>query len=413
MANPFRSAQSQLSSSAPLIREDFADKKKFDQAVKKLLTPQRIIKKKLGRYEAFRSQHNNALGPFKGGIRFHPQVNENEVKALSIWMTVKCAVVGIPFGGGKGGVKVDPKKLSEKELKDLSVNFGKKFAKYIGPQKDVPAPDVNTDGRIMGWMLEGYERAVGHKAPAAFTGKLVENGGTLGRTEATGQGGVYILAKYTEKQNLNPKKTTIAIQGFGNVGYWFAVLASKLGFRIIAISDSSGGIFDKKGLNPKTILSKKAKYGSIKEYASKENKKFISNEDLLVLKVDILVPSALENAIDTKNTHKLKAKAVIEMANGPTTPEAEKILAKKHIEIIPDILANAGGVTVSYFEWYQNIHKEKWTKPKVNKKLKLILTNAFEEIYAFKNQKNVSYRKAAYALSVKRVIAAMLKEAES
>lgn len=366
-------------------------------------------------YKGFRSQHNDALGPFKGGIRFHPNVSKDEVMALSMWMTWKCATVGIPFGGGKGGVIVDPKKLSKNEIENLSRGYIRAISPIIGEKIDVPAPDVNTNAQIMDWMLDEYEKIVGHKAPAVLTGKPIELGGSLGRNEATGRGGVFILEKLNAKRYLlNAKK--IAVQGMGNVGYWFAKLAYDLGFQIIALSDSRGAIISKSlpsrqaGLNPSEVLKYKEKAGSVVGFPGTTP---ITNDQLLATDCDILVPAALENVITSKNAGKIKAKAIIEMANGPVTPEADEILWKKGVVIIPDILANSGGVTVSYFEWEQNMKKEKWTEEKVNRKLKEKITKAFGDVWSASwrmgEEKKVDLRTAAYVLAVDKVARAMLK----
>ena len=420
MISAFANAKRQIDSVATLVEREYENKSFFKSAIRELKKPQRVIKKRLnikldnGRskgFIAFRSQHNNARGPYKGGIRFHANVSEDEVKALSTWMSVKCAVVGIPYGGAKGGVVVNPKTLSESELQRLSEKYAQSFTPYIGPWKDVPAPDVNTAGREMAWMLEAYEKKIGYQAPATFTGKPLELGGSEGRTEATGLGGFYVLQRYTNARKINVKKTTIAIQGFGNVGYWFVKFASKAGFKIVAISDSSGALFNIAGLkNIDNIATLKEKGDSFENIAKKNitKYKFISNDDLLTLPVDILVPAALESVITVKNAKEIKAKVVLEMANGPTTPEAEEILIKRGVDVLPDVLCNAGGVTVSYFEWVQNLYGYYWEKAEVNGKLKKIMDKAFKDIYELMKKNNISYRQAAYSLALKRIIDAML-----
>lgn len=409
MLSPFENAKKQLDNVADLLESVYPDKKRFAKAIALLKTPQRFLSKKISikmdngknkSFQAFRSQHNNARGPFKGGIRFHPHVSETEVKALSFWMSIKCAVADIPFGGSKGGIMVDPKVLSEEELMRLSRAYSRFLTPYIGPEVDIPAPDVNTNGQIMAWMLEAYERKVGYQAPATFTGKPISLGGSQGREEATGQGGVYTLQAYLKFKKLSNQTTTVAVQGFGNVGFWFAKLASEQGFKIVAASDSQGGVYETNGLNIDKLKQVKTKTGTIH--------KNISNEDLLELNVDILVPAALENAINKDNAGKIKAKTVLEMANGPVTPEAEEILVKKGIDDIPDVLANAGGVSVSYFEWAQNLQGYYWEKTEVNSRLKSIMVNAFNEIHSVVKAKNIPYRKAAYYLAVKRIIDAMM-----
>lgn len=417
MPSAFQNALKQLNEVIPYLERDYSDKKKFKKIVEKLKKPQGLISGKIEvvmdggekkSFQAFRSQHNNARGPFKGGIRFHPNVSADEVKALSMWMSIKCATLDLPYGGAKGGVKVDPAKLSQTELERLSKAYAEFIAPYIGPRKDVPAPDVNTDGQTMAWMLEAYEKKIDRSAPATFTGKPIELGGSLGRTEATGRGGVFVLESYAKEKKLNPKQTTLAVQGFGNVGFWFAKLASELGFRIVAISDSTGAIFDKKGLDIDKLGKLKEEHGSFSEAAKKNGLKFITNEELLALDVDILVPAALENAITSQNVGKIKAKTILEMANGPVTPEAEEILLKRKTDVLPDVLCNAGGVTVSYFEWLQNLQKNTWKEEKVNKKLEEKMKKAYREIARVVCEKKLSFRKAAYTLAVKRIIEAML-----
>ncbi len=405
MTSAFDNAMKQLDQVAPFLGE------KYNRGLKLLRTPQKILSKKISikldtgkrkSYQVYRVQFNNARGPFKGGIRFHPNVNLDEVKTLSFWMTVKCAVVGIPYGGSKGGIAVDPAALSFNELKRLSFAYSDFVAPYIGPWQDVPAPDVNTDGQIMAWMLEEYEKKTGQHAPATFTGKPIELGGSQGRTEATGVGGVTVLKEYLKKCPTSPRLrgTKLAVQGFGNVGYWFAHFAQKEGFKVVAISDSKGGIYNPKGLDVDQVWREKEKNGQIKAN--------ITNEELLTLPVDVLVPAALENAITTQNAGRVRAKVVFEMANGPTTPEADEILAKRKIDVIPDVLANAGGVTVSYFEWAQNLSGYYWEKEEVLTKERKIMIKAFDDICGVVKEKKVTYRKAAFILAIKRIIDAMI-----
>ncbi len=392
--DPFTNAQKQIDNVSKYLDIDKA-------TLAKLKTPDRVVKATLkvkmdnGRikeFKAFRSEHNNAVGPYKGGIRFHINVSESEVKALSTWMTWKCSTVGIPYGGGKGGIIVDPKTLSRGELERLSRAYMKAFYKYFGAWKDVPAPDVNTSGTEMSWMLDEYEKLVGHMEPGMITGKPIELGGSQGRTEATGLGGFYILEQLAKVKKFDKKKTTIAVQGVGNVGYYFAYFARKAGYKVVALSNSKGGVYDTKGLNP----DKFADY--------KQN---ISNEDLLELPVDVLVPAALENQITDKNAAKIKAKYIIEMANGPVTPEADEILFERGVVSLPDVLCNAGGVTVSYFEWAQNNMGYYWTKEEVWAKLKVLMDKAFADTWQIYTTKKVNPRMAAYILAVDRVVKAM------
>lgn len=445
MGTAFANAKKQIENVASLLESDYKDEKRYRRAIRLLEKHQRVIKKsisiklnngKVRKFIAFRAQHNDARGPFKGGIRFHPNVSEDEVKALSVWMSIKCAVVGIPYGGAKGGIIFDPKTLSVDELQRLCTKYAESIVTFIGPWKDVPAPDVNTGKREMAWMLESYEKKIGCHAPATFTGKPIALGGSFGRTEATGLGGFHILNNYIHLAGCHPAKVKIAVQGFGNVGYWFAKFASDAGCKVVAISDSSGGIYDPKGLDIDKVFQLKEKYVSFKEIINfsshserseelqrlkkrsfvnkspqddeKNGMKFITNEELLELPVDVLVPAALENVITVDNVKSIKAKTVLEMANGPTTPEAEEILLKKGVDVIPDVLCNAGGVTVSYFEWVQNLHGYRWTKERVYEELKQIIDQSFDEIYKVVKEKKISYRKSAYVLAVKRIIDAMM-----
>lgn len=415
-----QAALGQIKETSKILSEDYEDKNKFKKAIEKILEPQKIIKGKLSivgkggkkkTFQAFRIQHNDARGPFKGGIRFHPNVSFDEVQALATLMSLKCAVAGIPYGGAKGGVVVDPTKLTKEELKSLSIAYAKLITPHIGPWQDVPAPDVNTDGQIMSWMLEAYERKIGMQAPATFTGKPLELGGSLGRTEATGQGGVYTLQAYLKgnpKFKIPNSKIEIAVQGFGNVGYYFAKFADEAGYRVVAVSDSSSGVYSGKGLDIKALAKFKDEGGVFKDYPVKKDMKLITNIELLKLPVTILVPAALENAITKENMEKILAKAVLEMANGPTTNEADHYLYERNIDVIPDILSNSGGVTVSYFEWVQNLNGYYWTKEKVNEELKKTITKAFTDIDKIKKDKNISYRRAANYLSLKRIIDAMI-----
>ncbi len=419
MTSAFDNAKKQIDLAVPLLSPSYEDEVIFKKAIASLKKPQKLLKTKIkvkmdnGRqksFSAYRSQHNDARGPFKGGIRFHPDVSEDEVKALSVWMSIKCAVVGIPYGGGKGGVKVDPRKLSLIELQRLSKNYARFLASHIGPWVDVPAPDVNTGEREMAWMLEAYESVKGRHEPATFTGKPIGLGGSLGRTEATGQGGFYILQDYFKMQKKTHRKIKIAIQGFGNVGYFFAKFAKEAGYKIVAVSDSSGGVYSSMGLDIEKLLQYKDAHGSFENVAKMHKKKFkfISNASLLKLSVDVLVPAALENVINKSNVDDVKASVVLEMANGPLTPEAEVVLLQKGVDILPDVLCNAGGVTVSYFEWVQNLHGYVWSKKRVVNELKEIMDTAFNDINKFKKENRVSYRKAAFALAIKRIIDAMI-----
>jgi len=369
----------------------------------------------LNLFSGYRVQHSSLRGPYKGGLRFHPQVNLNEVNALALWMSLKCAVVNIPMGGGKGGISVDPKKLSAGELEALTRSFTRLMKDVFGPQRDIPAPDVNTSPLIMSWIMDEYEKVTGAKSPAVVTGKPVKLGGSAGREAATGQGAFYILEELAAKMKIIPKDTTVAIQGFGNVGYHMAQLAYTAGYKIIALSDSQGGIVDlrQSGMNPNHVMKQKRSQGMISgaycigSVCDEHNYKSITNEQLLELQCDILIPAALENQITPTNAPNIKAKIVFELANGPTTPRADQFLSKKNIVVVPDILANAGGVTVSYFEWLQNNEGETWSEDEVSNKLRSIMRRSFNEVWEEKQRYNTNMRLAAYILALHRLENAM------
>lgn len=360
-------------------------------------------------FTGYRVEHNNILGAYKGGLRYHPNVNMDEVRALAFWMTMKCAVVDIPFGGGKGGITVDPKILSEAELKRLTELFTDRLAPVIGPTTDVPAPDVNTTPQIMSWIVDRYSKLTGKESLAVITGKPLDKGGSEGRTEATGFGGGYILQHALKKLGKTKPELTVAIQGFGNVGYHAALYLAQQGFKIVAVSDSKEGVYVADGLNPEKTLECKKKTGMLSNcfcvgnICDTKNGKRITNEELLELDVDILIPAALENVIVAENANKIKAKVILELANGPITDEADAVLDKKGIPVIPDILANSGGVCTSYYEWYQNMHHEHWTKEQVLEKLKQQLTRVTDEVFTMQKKYDTNLRDAAYAVALNRL----------
>jgi glutamate dehydrogenase (NADP+) len=517
-SNPFSNAMEQLQKAINLLESanlqinkpaspaGGSTNKQIQEKLEELKKPQRIINVSIPvkmddgsikDFQGFRVQYNNTLGPYKGGIRFHPQVSIDEVMALSFWMMMKCAVAGIPMGGGKGGVIVNPKELSEKELERLSRGYVRAIAEYIGPDKDVPAPDVNTNGMIMGWMVDEYIKikraeeiklaevanenldpsSVAHltspsvrspkaseagqnfvRSPqasldylrATFTGKLIKDGGSEGREEATGKGGVYVLDAVLKKIkseiqsskskiNSNGKNSkslgfrdlnfdfsqpfTVAVQGFGNVGYNIAKLLSdearldstssaRRGYRVVAVSDSKGGIYVPEGLHPESVLTCKKKTGMIDHcycvgsVCDVKKAKRITNEELLELPVDILVPAALENVLSASNAARIKARIVLEMANGPTTPEADALLYKEGRIVVPDILANSGGVTVSTFEWEQNLKNEHWTKEEVNTKLQKKMEDAVDTIWKMQTKLKTTFRTAAFVVALERIMKA-------
>ncbi len=362
--------------------------------------PVRMDNGKVRVFSGYRVQYSSSRGPAKGGIRFHQDVDLEEVKTLAFLMSLKCAVADIPYGGGKGGVVVNPKELSRNELERVSRGYMREIALFIGPNVDIPAPDVNTDSQIMAWMLDEYEKIVGQKIPAIITGKPLSVGGSKGRSYATSQGGVFVLTELATIKGLQPRQTTVAIQGFGNAGYHAARLLADLGYRIVAVSDSQCGIYHQQGLSISDVYDYKTKTGSLKGYTKAQQ---ITNDALLALSIDVLIPAALENAITQKNVDTVKAKYILELANGPIDPEADSVLFKKGTTVIPDILANAGGVVVSYFEWVQNMQGYYWEEDEVIKKLGQKMTTAFKEVYHTAKQYKVSFRNAAYYLAIKRI----------
>jgi glutamate dehydrogenase (NAD(P)+) len=348
----------------------------------------------------YRVQHNLGRGPAKGGIRYHPDVTLDEVKALAMWMTWKCAVVAIPFGGGKGGVVVDPKKLSMKELEALTRRFTTEISVLIGPERDIPAPDVNTNAQVMAWMMDTYSMHVGYTVPGVVTGKPISLGGSEGRAEATARGVVYTIIEAANELGLDLRRATVAVQGFGNAGSIAARLMAAEGSRVVAVSDSVGGIHREDGLDIERVVAWKREHGTVVGFPGAEP---ISNVELLELPCDVLIPAALENVITERNAERIGARIVAEAANGPTTPEADAILFRRGIFVIPDILCNAGGVTVSYFEWVQDLNRDHWSEAIVNAKLREIMVKAFGEVRAMAEREHCDNRLAAYLLAVQRV----------
>ena len=351
-------------------------------------------------FTGYRVQHNLGRGPAKGGIRYHQDVTLDEVRALAMWMTWKCAVVGIPYGGGKGGVTVDPKKLSKKELEGLSRRYFTEISILIGPERDIPAPDVNTTPQIMAWFMDTYSMHVGYTVPGVVTGKPISLGGSEGRNEATARGCVFTIVDAAAHLGMDLTKATVAVQGFGNAGYIAAKLMSDEGSKVIAVSDTGGAIHSQAGLDVDKVLAWKQEHRTVVGFPGSTT---ITNGELLELPCDVLIPAAYENQITVQNAANVKAKIVAEAANGPTTPEADKILASKGVFMIPDILANAGGVTVSYFEWVQDLNRDHWSEAVVNAKLKEIMDRSFAEVLAMAELEEVDMRTAAYLVAVKRV----------
>jgi len=408
-----------------------ADKHKIDkEKVERFLVPNRVVDVKIPYTQngkkmvttGFRSQHSNKLGPYKGGVRFHQNVTRDEVLALSLWMSIKAAIANVPFGGGKGGVTIDPKTLSENELEELSKNYARAIFDVIGPHVDVPAPDVNTNPKIIKWMVEEYIKIAKERGTllpenelyATFTGKPIESFGLEGRTEATGFGGVVVLKELIKKLGISSKNQTIAIQGFGNVGFFFAKFAQEAGFKVVAVSDSKGAVTNGSGkfsdLDIPLVMSCKLEKGTLAGcycaggVCDISQGKTILNEELLKLPVDILVPSALENVINENNMDTIKAKIIIEMANGPVSPAAYDYLTKKGVIIIPDVLANSGGITGSYIEWKQNLENKKYKKEIVLLEIETIMSLAFNNIWSVKESEKVSTKEAAYLYALKKTL---------
>ncbi len=400
--NAYDNAMRQLDKAAKLMALD-------ENIVAILSNPERIVNTSLPVkmddgslqiFQAYRVQYNSARGPYKGGIRFHPQVDLDEVKALSFWMAIKCAVVDIPMGGGKGGAVLDPKALSKSELERISRAWVRAFKDVIGPDKDIPAPDVYTTPEIMAWMADEYSQLVGKKALGVVTGKPLDFGGSKGRGTATAQGGFYVLTEAVNKLNLKPNKLKVAIQGFGNAGSVMARLLAEAGYQIVALADSKSVIYNKSGLDIDKVIKHKEENKILSGYQHAQE---ISPEELFALDVDILVPAALENQITHDNAEAIQAKIIVELANGPTTPEADEILYQKDILVIPDVLANAGGVTVSYFEWLQNNSENYWSEEEVDRELKEKMMPAFDNVFGKAKEYKVDMRTAAFVAALERI----------
>ncbi len=403
--NPFEIVLRQIESAKPYldVEPDIIEAIKYPKEVLTLHLPVKMDNGKVKVFTAYRSHHNNARGPYKGGVRYHPNVTLEEVMALSAWMTFKCATVGIPYGGGKGGIACNPKEMSQSELERLSRAYALGISRFMGTDIDIPAPDVYTNPQVMAWFVDTYEKVKGWSEPSAYTGKPINIGGSEGRGDATAKGGMYTIREAAKYLKLTGK-VTVAIQGYGNAGYFAAkLLHDELGYTIIAVSDSKGGVLKKDGLDPDDVLKHKRETGSVINYPGSEN---ITNEELLELECDILVPAALEDQITKDNADKVKAKMVAELANGPTTPEADKILHKNGVFLVPDILTNAGGVTVSYFEWVQGRTGLWWTEEEVYDRLERIMVKSFNDILEIAKRHDIDMRTADYVLAVSRVVEA-------
>ncbi|MBO8141319.1 MAG: Glu/Leu/Phe/Val dehydrogenase [Firmicutes bacterium] len=405
-SNPFISAQRQL--------RNAVDRLGLDEAVYEILKeparvavvsiPVRMDDGSVKVFTGYRSQHTVATGPAKGGIRFHPGVTLDEVKALSMWMTFKCAVMELPFGGGKGGVVCNPKALSRGELERLSRGYVRAIAPIIGPERDIPAPDVYTDAQVMAWMMDEYCQLVGADAPGVITGKPLVLGGSAGRHEATARGCAIAARETARYQGWDLRGATAVIQGFGNAGSIGARLLHEMGVRIIAVSDSTGNAYNPQGMDPGAIAEHKRRTGSVRGFPGSEE---VPDSEFLTLECDILLPAALENQITADNARDIRARLIVEAANGPTTPDADPILFERGVTVVPDILANAGGVTVSYFEWVQNLTRTYWTEDEVNQRLEQSIVRACRRVLDIGRQHGVNLREAAYMAALERVAAAL------
>lgn len=400
--NPYSNAMKQLENTAEMIKLD-PDVHEMLRMPKRILSVSVVVRMDNGsvkNFQGYRVQYNDALGPFKGGIRYHPNVTLDEVKALATWMTWKCSVMDIPYGGAKGGVICDPKNMSMKEKERVTRRYTAMIADFIGPYRDVPAPDVYTDSQTMAWILDTYSQIHGYQVPECVTGKPIALGGSEGRNNSTARGCIICVREAAKAIKIPLKGATAAIQGYGNAGSWSGIFLQELGVKVVAVSDSQGAVYSKKGIDTGKILKYKNEAGSVTGYSGGQT---IDPKELLELDVDILIPAALENAITPKNAKNVKAKIVSEAANGPTTPEADSILEKNKVLVVPDILANAGGVTVSYLEWVQNLNRQHWTEQEVNSKLEQKMVAAFKGVHETSKKYNVSMRSGALALSIKRV----------
>jgi len=400
--NPFQIAQAQFDTAAELLKLDPWLRNVLRKPKRQLIVaiPTKMDDGSIHVFEGYRVQHNLARGPAKGGIRYHPDVTLDEVKALASWMTWKCATVNIPYGGGKGGVVCDPKKMSQRELEGMTRRYASEISIIIGPDRDIPAPDVYTNAQTMAWIMDTYSMTVGSTQLGVVTGKPLQIGGSQGRNEATARGCQFVIREACKEKKIGLRGAKVAVQGFGNAGSIAARLLSEDGAMIIAVSDSGGGIHNPKGLDMKAVLAYKERTGSLRGFPEAEA---IANERLLELDCEVLVPAALENQITLDNASRIKAKIVAEAANGPTTPGADDVMHKNGTFVIPDILANAGGVTVSYFEWVQSLQSFFWEEAQVNQHLEKVMTRAFQEVLAIARKYNVHMRSAAYILAVGRV----------
>ncbi len=405
--NPFEIAQLQIDKAAKVLKLEPAVHAMLREPMRELhiTIPVKMDSGETKIFKGFRVQYNDALGPTKGGIRYHPDETIDTVKALASWMTWKCAIVSLPYGGGKGGVICNPKEMSEGELERLSRQYIRAIAQIVGPEKDIPAPDVYTTPQIMAWMMDEFSKIRQYNNPGFITGKPIILGGSLGRDEATAKGGMFVLKEAAEVIGLKLRGATVAIQGFGNAGQFAHKLADEMfDAKVIAVSDTKGGILSKERIDFKELLDHKKRTGSVVGFPRTTR---ITNEELLELKVEVLIPAALEDVITSENAPRVKGKIIVELANGPTTPDADEILHKRNVFVLPDFLANAGGVTVSYFEWCQNISGFYWSLEYVHDQLKKRMTKAFHDMNRIHNENKIDPRTAAYVVSIQRVAEAM------
>jgi glutamate dehydrogenase/leucine dehydrogenase len=404
--NPFESLQEQVAAAAAHLDIESG-------TLERLKNPERILETNLSVemddgstdiFRAYRSQFNGARGPYKGGVRYHPQVSRDEVKALSGWMVYKCAVVDIPYGGGKGGIVIDPDDYSEFELERVTRSFATELRPFIGEDKDIPAPDVNTGRREMNWIKDTYETLENTTEPGVITGKAPDSGGSAGRVEATGRSVMLTAREAFDYLGKDIEGATVAVQGYGNAGSVAAKLLADLGASVVAVSDSSGAAYDPDGLDTRAVKARKSETGDVTDYDTPNT---LTNEELLTLGVDLLVPAALENAIDADLARDVEADVIVEAANGPLTPDADDVLTDRDVHVLPDILASAGGVTVSYFEWVQNRQRFYWSEERVNDELETVIVDAFDTLTeTFENRDLPNFRTAAYVLAIERVLTA-------
>ena len=402
MENPWKIAQQQFDRSAEILGlEDWLRLKlREPRRVIIVSVPVKMDDGTLKVFTGYRSQHNTARGPAKGGIRYHQDVTLDEVKALSMWMTWKCAVLNLPYGGGKGGIRCNPKTMSTGEIERLTRRYTSEIFDIIGPDKDIPAPDVNTDGQVMAWIMDTYSVLSGRNVPGVVTGKPLDLGGSEGRDAATGRGVYYTLLNYFRNKKQSIGARSVIIQGFGNAGRYAAMLLESAGFKVVGVSDSKGAVYNQNGIDVKDLIRVKAETTSVVNYKEAEK---ISGEEILYKDADVLIPAALESAITYANADRIRAKIICEAANGPVSNEADKILQERGIIVLPDILANAGGVVVSYFEWLQNMQSYYWTEQQVNEKLELMMKKAFDNVITLAEEKNITLRESALMIAIKRV----------